>query len=138
MKNFTCIVLLMVCGGMSLTAQVEKSNGVVERIKPVVVKAEVVGILQGHKALAVLQIQKTDSVNALGLKPQQEILVEFVFGTQKTDDPQLPGVKGGTLITAQLAGNFNPATGQHDYRVFKYHIRSKEKTAAPAEKPPQK
>ncbi|MDZ7847130.1 MAG: hypothetical protein U5L96_10365 [Owenweeksia sp.] len=113
MKNFICIVLLMVCSGMTLTAQVNKPNGVVERIKPVVVEAEVVGILQGHKALAVLQIQETDTANAFGAQTSAGNTRGICIWHTENGGSSIARCKRRyTDLRPRLAGSFNPATGQ--------------------------
>lgn len=90
-------------------------------IKPIWIKAEVIGILEQHDKLAVLQVSRVDSANEFNLATKSEILVEFVFGTSPSDgEPKIPGVKAGDTIRAEIHGKFNPGSGQWDYRVFRY------------------
>lgn len=90
-------------------------------IQPIWVEARVLGILENHDGLGVIQITRVDSANEFNLTVKSELLTEFVFGTESSDgDPKIPGVKSGDSIRAEIHGKFNPSSGQWDYRIFRY------------------
>ena len=121
------------------TLNAQQDQRLLQRIETIPVKAKVIGVLQGYKSLAVLQVVDIDSGNTYNLQPQDEILVEFFFGTERTSgEPVLEGVKAGDLISAQISGKHNPGTGQYDYRLFKYVVYPTEKTSSQKAQPPQK
>lgn len=92
-------------------------------IEPIWIQAQVVGTLEGHHSLAVIQVTDVDSNNTINLELQSEVLAEFVFGTKPRDgEPKLPGLKAGDLIRVEVDGVFNPSSGQWDYRAFRYRL----------------
>lgn len=112
------LFLFLLCA-LSSMAQPMK----VTRIDPIEVTARVVGLLEGNSNLGVLYITKVDSTNTIRLRPSTEILASFHFGTQPTKgDPKLPGTKSGDMITAEVAGKFDAASGQMEYTVLRYQV----------------
>lgn len=113
------LVALLISASSLLLGQSIANQATV--LKPIWVEAKVLGILESHNALVVLQISRVDSTNNINLKAGSEVLVEFVFGTKKSDgEPKLPGVKPEQIIKAEIDGKFNHSSGQWDYRVFRY------------------
>lgn len=105
---------------LSFAAKAQNSS--VTRIKPVNVTASVVGVLNDDSPLAVIYVMKVDS-NDIGLEKSSEVLIRFYFSTKPTKgDPELPGVKGGDVIQAEIAGKIDPISGQMEYTVFRYSI----------------
>lgn len=116
------ILLVVIIIGFSTILSAQKEAGV---IHPIWIEARVLGILEHHDALAVLQVLQVEATNEIHLARNSEILTEFVFGTKKSGgEPKLDGVKANMLIRAEIDGKFNPASGQWDYRVFRYQLRA--------------
>ena len=110
-------ILMISASGTKMNAQV---NPMDYQIRPIWVEAQVLGILEDHNNLVVLQITGT-GVNEFNLGINSEILTEFYFGTTAIEgEPKLSGVKSGDIIRAEVHGKFNPSSGQWDYRVFRY------------------
>lgn len=117
----TLILFVSLCTG-KLIAQTPKLEA--RQIKPIQVKAEVIALLENTNNLAVLRILEVDS-NHYMLRKDDEVLTTFMFSTGPTDgDPRLPGVKKGSIIQVEMAGENNEATGQIDYTAFRYSIVS--------------
>lgn len=126
LSSFVFIAIMLTGFGNHLSAQ---ENPLEYRIHPIWVEARVLGILEDHNNLVVLQITGT-GVNDFNLGVNSEILTEFYFGTAPTDgDPKLAGVKSGDMIRAEIHGKFNPSSGQWDYRVFRYNPAPSKSTA---------
>lgn len=139
MKKIVRTILILAFLGTGITASAQNSKARVVKIETVKITAKVVGILEGHKSLAVLQVLEADSGNAYDLEPAEEVLTEFYFGTAPTDgDPKLPGLSGGEVIVARIAGKPNPDTGQYDYRVFEYWLQPKGSSSSRGDTSPQK
>jgi hypothetical protein len=115
------ILLFLLILGFSKGLMAQSNSDNAYTVKPIWVEAKVLGILEQHDRLAVLQISRVDSSNEFHLSESSEILTEFVFGTKASDgDPKVPGVISGDNIRAEIHGKFNPSSGQWDYRVFRY------------------
>ncbi len=85
-------------------------------------KVKVIGVLQGTKDLAVIQVMEVDS-NKFNLKVGDEVLVKFYFGTKAfVAEEKYPGVKGGEIIEAQIHGYPNENNVQTDFRILKYKV----------------
>ena len=90
-------------------------------IKPIWIEARVLGLLEDHGRLAVIQVKQVASINEFNLAAKSEVLTEFIFGAEASDgDPKIPGVKSGDAIRAEIHGKFNPTSGQWEYRIFRY------------------
>lgn len=126
----TSLFFLFLLGAFSAKAQQTKLT----RYHIEVVKAKVVGILEGNDRLAVLQIEQADTAGRYKLHPQDEILVQFFYTVKPTTgEPRLSGITAGDRISARVAGTFNATTQQYDYLVFEYDVLSGKKKEASTE-----
>lgn len=114
---FFAVSIILVAN--QLFAQVKENTP--RLIEPIWVQAEVLGLLEHHEALGVVHILRVAPDNEIHLSEGSEVLVEFVFGTRSSEgEPKLAGVKAGMKMRAEIAGSFNPKSGQWDYRIFRY------------------
>lgn len=126
MKKLATAVFLLALVLSQVSAFAQQSGPKVRRIKTIPVKAEVVGVLEDNKVLAVIRVLQVDSTNNIGLKVGEEVLTEFIFSTKPVKGEEgMTGVIGGEVISAQMAGAYNPNTRQYDYRIIRYSVRSK-------------
>ena len=115
------LLIALVCLAFPKNMKAQVENAQAYTIKPIWIEARVLGILEHHDRLAVIQVSKVDSSNKFMLRVNSEILAEFVFGTKASKgEPAVPGANAGDTIRAEIHGEFNPSTGQWDYRVFRY------------------
>ena len=94
-----------------------------ERIETFPANAEVVGILENSKSLAVLRILKADSTNEFRLKAGDEILTDFYFTLKPVkNEARLKGIEAGDKISVRLHGQRQRLSGQIKYTAFQYVI----------------
>lgn len=127
MLKFICAFLLLFCFSLGLRAQdkkevTPKGRNVATTIKTFDAKVKVIGVLQGTKDLAVIQIIEVDP-NEHNLSVGDEVLCKFYFGTKPYKGERLyPGVKGGEILTAEIHAMPNDNNVQVNYRILRYDI----------------
>lgn len=138
------LVAIVLLGSFGVNAQddldiAEQPKMKIEPIETFRIRAKVVGVLQGQKDLAVIQIIETVK-NEWGLKVGDEVLTNFYFTTQPfKGDRQYPGVKSGDEILGDIRGSKNNNGVQVDYMIFRYQVLPlKESSEAPAKNESQK
>lgn len=123
MKKILVFLSFLVFGFTSHSSFGQEAKGRLVRISTTPIKAEVVGLLRGHKTLAVIKVLEVDSLNPYELEKNKEVLVEFYYSTgQVEDEPAQPGLEGGETMTGRISGRYNESTSQYDYRVFEYKV----------------
>lgn len=125
-KKVSSLILLLFLStsGFSQTVDPPKSKGkkVAIPIRTFNAKVKVIGVLQGTKDLAVIQVMEVDS-NTYNLKVKDEVLCKFYFGTKAFQgEEKYPGVKGGEIIQAQIHALPNDNNVQTDFRILKYKV----------------
>lgn len=125
-KLFCSLLLLSLISTPAFSQKVDPLKS--ERKKTAVLvrtfdaKVKVIGVLQGTKDLAVIQVMEVDT-NNFNLKVGDEVLCKFYFGTKPfVGEEKYPGVKGGEIIKAQIHGMPNENNVQTDFRILKYQV----------------
>tara|TARA_R110002072_G_scaffold256513_3_gene415358 strand:+ start:1370 stop:1801 length:432 start_codon:yes stop_codon:yes gene_type:complete len=125
-KIFSCLFGLLLFSSPAFAQKVEpqkpKGKRIAIPIRTFKAKVKVVGVLQGTKDLAVIQVMEVDS-NKYNLSVGDEVLCKFYFGTKPfVGEEKYPGVKGGEIIEAQIHARPNKNNVQTDYRILQYKV----------------
>jgi hypothetical protein len=109
----------------------KKRERVISEIKTFDAKVKVIGVLQGRKDMAVIQVMETAD-NKWDLKSGDEVLCKFYFGTAPfKGEVQYPGVIGGEILDAQIHAEKNRNKVQINYSILRYKVVGKEKIVSP-------
>lgn len=125
-KILSSLILLLSLSIPAIAQKVEQEKPMGKKvaipIRTFNAKVKIIGVLQGTKDLAVIQVMEVDS-NKFNLNVGDEVLCKFYFGTKPfVGEEKYPGVKGGEIIQAQIHGMPNENNVQTDFRILKYKL----------------
>lgn len=125
-KRFSFLFLIF-CFALTAHAQDvdgddKKGKKVASVVKTFDAKVKVIGVLQGTKDLAVIQVVEVDD-NKWNLKVGDEVLCKFYFTTGPfKGETYYPGVKGGEILKAEIHATPNANNVQTNYKILRYEV----------------